>query len=68
MIKIENDMLVLDNSFTKQDVEAIDQFVKINVDKELERIIKLLEDYCDNNHFLDCECSRQLAFIKGENK
>jgi len=44
MIKVENDMLVLDNTFTKEDVKAIDEFVKINVDKERERINKLLED------------------------
>lgn len=44
MIKVENDMLVLDNSFTRDDVQAIYEFVKINVDKERERIIKLLED------------------------
>ena len=42
MIKIENDMLVLDNTFTKDDVQAIDEFVKINVDRERERIIELL--------------------------
>ena len=43
-IKVENDMLVLDNTFSKEDVEAIDEFVKINIDKERERIIKLLEE------------------------
>jgi hypothetical protein len=42
MIKVENDMLVLDNTFTKEDVQAIDEFVKINVDRERERIIELL--------------------------
>jgi hypothetical protein len=36
--------------------------------KAEERIIKLLDDYCDNNHFLECECASQLALIKGENK
>ena len=44
MIKVENDMLVLDNSFTKEDVQAIDQFVKINVDKKISGIIELIED------------------------
>ena len=43
MIKVENDMLVLDNTFTKEDVKAIDEFVKINVDKERERIIALIK-------------------------
>ena len=44
MIKVENNMLVLDNTFTKEDVQAIDEFVKINVDRERERIIKLLQN------------------------
>ena len=43
-IKVESDMLVLDNSFTIEDVWAINEYVKINVDKERERIIKLLEE------------------------
>jgi hypothetical protein len=43
MIKVENDMLVLDNTFSKEDVQAIDEFVKINVDRERKRIIKLLQ-------------------------
>ena len=68
MIKVENDMLVLDNTFTKEDVKAIDEFVKINVDKERERIIKLLDNHCDNNHYLECECAIQLVIINGENK
>lgn len=34
---------------------------------EQKRIIKLLEDYCDNNHYLQCECASQIALIKGEN-
>ena len=50
MIKVENDMLVLDSTFTKEDVKAIDEFVKINVDKERERIIKLWNDWCDEIH------------------
>lgn len=44
MIKVENDMLVLDSTFSKDDVKAIDEFVKINVDRERERIIKILND------------------------
>ena len=43
MIKVENDMLVLDSTFTKEDVQAIDEFVKINVDKERQRILDALE-------------------------
>lgn len=41
-IKVENNMLVLDSTFTKEDVQAIDEFVRINVNRERERIIKLL--------------------------
>lgn len=48
MIKVESDMLVLDNTFSKEDVQAIDEFVKINVDRERERIIKLLNDTVDD--------------------
>jgi hypothetical protein len=44
MIKVENDMLVLDNTFTKEDVKAIDEFVKINVDKKINGIIELIEE------------------------
>lgn len=62
MIKVENDMLVLDNTFTKEDVKAIDEFVKINVDKERERIIKLLEEDCVN-----ASIEFAIALIKGEN-
>jgi hypothetical protein len=62
MIKIENDMLVLDNTFTKEDVQAIDEFVKINVDRERKRILDLLEDQ------LGCSCgtpvSHAIALIK----
>jgi hypothetical protein len=71
MIKVENDMLVLDNTFTKEDVKAIDEFVKINVDKERERIIKLLEEHtgCGYEHreIEKCFCDA-IALIKGENK
>lgn len=43
MIKVESDMLVLDSTFSKQDVQAIDEFVKINVDRERKRILDALE-------------------------
>jgi hypothetical protein len=44
MIKVESNMLVLDNSFSKEDVLAIDEFVQIAKQQERERIIKLLEE------------------------
>lgn len=31
---------------------------------EEEALLKLLNDYCDNNHFLECECQQQLAFMQ----
>ena len=43
MIKVENEMLVLDSTFTKEDVQAIDEFVKINMDRERKRILDALE-------------------------
>jgi hypothetical protein len=80
MIKVENDMLVLDNTFTKEDVQAIDEFVKINVDRERERIIKLLENELWHNmgfgstklnqpitkpiHLSGCLGCEQIALIK----
>ncbi len=65
MIKVENDMLVLDNTFTKEDVKAIDEFVKINVDKERERINTIIEKWWQEdktNHI------GLIALINGENK
>jgi hypothetical protein len=43
MIKVESDMLVLDSSFTKGDVLAINHFVEIAKRQERERIVGLLE-------------------------
>jgi hypothetical protein len=44
VIKVESDMLVLDSSFTKDDVLAINEFVEISKRQERERIIKLIRD------------------------
>lgn len=46
----------------------LDQFYQAGIIAERNRIIELLYDYCDNNHYLECECASQLAFIKEENK
>jgi len=43
MIKVESDMLVLDSSFSKEDVLAINHFVEIARVQERERIVNLLE-------------------------
>ncbi len=44
MIKVENNMLVLDSAFTKEDVLAINHFVDIAKKQERDSIIKFLED------------------------
>lgn len=59
MIKVESNMLVLDSAFTKEDVLAINEFVELAKQQERERIIKLLEEDADNNHYA-------LRVIKGE--
>jgi hypothetical protein len=70
MIKVESDMLILDSSFTKEDVQAINHFVDITKRQENERIIKLLEPLFDTAE--NAETRRLLimaiALIKGENK
>lgn len=43
-------MLVLDSTFSKEDVQAIDEFVKINVDRERKRITRLLFEYGTMNY------------------
>jgi hypothetical protein len=50
MIKVENDMLVLNSIFSKEDVQAIDEFVKINVDRERKRITRVLFEYGTMNY------------------
>ena len=63
MIKIENNMLVLDSTFTKEDVQAIDDFVNINIDKERERIIALLHDYGTMNYLSESTYHELVALI-----
>jgi hypothetical protein len=64
MIKVESNMLVLDNSFSKEDVLAIDEFVQIAKQQERERIVKLLEVWWET----DQELEELIALINGENK
>ena len=75
MIKVESNMLVLDNSFSKEDVLAIDEFVQIAKQQERDRMINLIErricfdaledsDGRCSNHGGKCYDLRQL--IKGE--
>jgi len=63
MIKIENNMLVLDSTFTKEDVQAIDEFVKINVDKERQRLVALLHDYGTMNYISESTYHELVAII-----
>ena len=52
-------MLVLDSSFTKEDVAAIDHFVKIAIEKEHKRIINMLE--CQG---IIADVDKVIAFIR----
>ena len=63
MIKVENDMLVLDNTFTKEDVQAIDEFVKINVDKERQRLVEILHEYGTMNYISESTYHELVALI-----
>lgn len=63
MIKVENDMLVLDSTFSKEDVEAIDEFVKINVDRERQRLVALLHDYGTMNYISESTYHELVALI-----
>jgi hypothetical protein len=63
MIKVENNMLVLDSTFTKEDVQAIDEFVKINVDRERQRLIALLHDYGTMNYISEQTYHELVALI-----
>jgi len=44
MIRVEQDMLVLDSTISKKDVQAINEFLEITKRQERERIIKSLQD------------------------
>jgi hypothetical protein len=63
MIKIENNMLVLDSTFTKEDVQAIDEFVNLNVDRERQRLIALLHDYGTMNYISESTYHELVALI-----
>jgi len=63
MIKIENEMLVLDSTFTKEDVQAIDKFVKINVDRERQRLVDILHDYGTRNYISESTYHELVALI-----
>jgi energy-coupling factor transporter ATP-binding protein EcfA2 len=67
MIKYENNMLVLDHTFTKQDEQAINEFVRKVKKDEQERIIRLL----DTSRMCTCKdtCKTDInvyAFVREE--
>lgn len=75
MIKFEHGMLVLDNTATKDDVNAINEFAEFVRNSEQERIIKLIEENTmtitsplDNSvmRSLRMSPSEIIALIKGE--
>jgi hypothetical protein len=44
VIKVESNMLVLDSTFSKQDTQAINEFIEISKAAERERIIAILRE------------------------
>jgi autonomous glycyl radical cofactor GrcA len=62
MIKVESDMLVLDSSFTKEDVLAINEFIEISKRQEREAIVDIIRkieyhgmthsEICLNRHYM----------------
>lgn len=68
MIKIEQDMLVLDSSFTKDDVLAINRFVEIAKKQERDRIINIIEQFIENSDYPEVVSSLQWLqdVVKGE--
>ena len=63
MIKVENKMLVLDSTFSKEDVRAIDEFVKVNIDRERQRLVELLHDYGTMNYISESTYHELVALI-----
>jgi len=81
MIRVEQDMLVLDSTISKKDVQAINEFLEITKRQERERIIKSLQDQAvlcgkgSRDHGMrcalrivggGCNCNEVIALIKGE--
>lgn len=63
MVKIENNMLVLDSSFTKEDVEAINNYVAIAEKREADRIIAIVKqiEFHGMTHSLNCLQRHEMA-------
>jgi hypothetical protein len=65
MIKFEHNMLVLNNTFSDDDVREINAFADYVRNQERERIFDLLEEWRDNGTLMSVEFLIEL--IKGEN-
>jgi hypothetical protein len=65
MIKFEHNMLVLNNSFSQEDVEQINNYADYVRSQERERIIALIESK-DEWHYAFSDVSDIIALIKGE--
>jgi len=72
MIKFEHNMLVLNNAFSRDDVEQINAFAEYVRGQERDRIIALLETMnCHGDIAVQCDCGsywEAIALIKGENE
>lgn len=73
MIKFESNMLVLNNTFSNEDVEQINAFADYVRNQERERIITLIQDNACKCHASGCvkfdmgDAETITALIKGEN-
>jgi hypothetical protein len=65
MIKFEHNMLVLNNSFSQEDVEEINDFAEYVRTQERERILALIASK-DEWHYAFSDVSDIIALIKGE--
>ena len=80
MIKFEHNMLVLNNSFSQEDVEQINDYADYVRSQERERLAQTLQDYFDLTRYsVDAEGAKEnpewdagfqsaLSLIKKENK
>ena len=66
MIKFEHNMLVLNNTFSDDDVREINAFADYVRNQERERIFDLLEEWKGNGTLMSVEFLIEL--IKGENE
>ena len=66
MIKFEHNMLVLNNTFSDNDVREINAFAEYIRKQERERIFNLLEEWKGNGTLMSVEFLIEL--IQGENE